>query len=130
MVCALAGNKSTVLLAEFGKSEVVPPKFAVSGYDPVATFGVIEQVAVPVTSVVPVQVWPAKEKLKVTPATPAIGEAEVFMSVAESTNALFKAPLLGLRFRVRNVLCLPGVHVTCASFEKMVELATSADAKA
>src|SRR5687767_13574142 len=130
MVCALAGNSSTVLLAELGKSEAVPPKVAVSGYDPVATLGVIEQVAVPVASVVPVQVWPAKKKLKETPPTEATGEAEVFMIVAESANALFKAPLLGLRFRVRKVLCLPGVHVTSASFEKMFMPPTSTDAKA
>ena len=73
--------RSTVLLAELGKSELVPEKVPASGYEPAATVGVMKQLAVPLASVVPLQVWPANEKLKGTFTTSATGLADTSASV-------------------------------------------------
>jgi hypothetical protein len=85
---------------------------------------------VPVASVVAEQVWPASVKVSGTPTTPAAGEAEMLTSVAARASGPFGSPDPGLWFSVRNVLCLPGVQVTFASFEKSVVPPSSAVANA
>jgi hypothetical protein len=49
-----------------------------------------------------------------------LGVAEMSTSVALGASGPFVAPVDGLRFTVRKVLCLPGVQVTFESLEKMV----------
>src|SRR5437016_7292424 len=77
----------------------------------------MKQLAVPLASVVPLQVWPANEKLKGTFTTSAPGLADTSASVPVIFNALFGLPLPGLEFRLRNVVCLPVVQVTRAKLE-------------
>src|SRR5438552_3692750 len=105
-----ASSRSTVRLAELDSSVLVPAKFALSGYEPTATVGVIEHDAVPEMSVVPVQVWSARVKLTVAPTTgTGLGVADTSMSVPTSFKGLFGAPLPAIWFKLRNVVCLPDV---------------------
>ena len=72
-----SGWRSTVLLTVLESNWLLPAKVTTSGYEPAGTLGVIEHVAVPVESVVPVQVFPASENASVTLPTPAKGVAEM-----------------------------------------------------
>src|SRR5882672_9078402 len=113
--------RSTVLFAELERSELVPAKLPMSGYEAAATLGVIAQVAVPPASVVPVQVWPARVKLTVAPPTGAgLGVADTSTRVPVRFKSLFGIPLPGLWFRLRNVVCLPEIQVTRAALETSV----------
>src|SRR5437870_2982196 len=116
-----ASIRSTVLLAELDRRALVPAKVAVRGYEPAATFGVIEQDTRPAPSVVPEQGWPASEKLTVAPLTATGGEADASTSVALKVSGLFGAPPSGLVFKLRKVLCLPSVQLKATELEIISE---------
>src|SRR5262249_45183601 len=119
-------SKSTVLLAELARSRLVPRKSARSGYAPAAPLGVIGQEAGPVLYGVPVHVWPASAKCSVALGSATGGEAEISTSVAVSGSGVFTVPLPRLVFRLRNVVCGPVVHATCATLEVNVCVSTVA----
>src|SRR5437016_5376624 len=122
-----AASRSTVFVAELDSSVLVPAKFALSGYEPIVTVGVIEHDAVPLLSVVPAQVWPARIKLTVAPAIgTGSGVADTSMSVPTRVNGLVGVPLPGLWFKLKNVVCLPAVQVTRAKLETSVCVPTVA----
>src|SRR5204863_8654653 len=102
---------------ELDSRVLVPAKFALSGYEPTATVGVIEHDAVPKLAVVPVHVWPARSKVTLAPATGVGRETETSTSVPTRVNGLLGGPLAGLLFKLRKVVCLPSSQVTRAALE-------------
>src|SRR5438105_2317078 len=95
-----ASKRSTVFIAEVDSSVLFPAKFALSGYEPGATVGVIEQDAMPRLFVVPVQVWPVSVKVTLAPPTgTGSGVADTSKSVPMGVNGLPGAPLPGLWFK-------------------------------
>ena len=70
--------------------------------------------------VVVAQALPAKAKLIVAPLSCTGGEAETSIKLAVRVKGTFGAPLAGLRFILRKVVCLPAVQLTRPTLEVTV----------